>query len=119
MNVVERPEKRAVFRFRIATLLWITLVISAFFAGRHWSGNAALVQLERAQGKQYSIACGKTINVTTKRAIPRMAIDSPHILKAQPISAREVQLLGRIPGDAKVIMWRDDGTSTEFSVKVK
>ncbi|WP_425396129.1 hypothetical protein [Aeoliella sp.] len=48
MNAAERHSKPTVFRFRIATLLWITLVISAFFAGRHWSGNAALVQLERA-----------------------------------------------------------------------
>ena len=49
-------------KFRISTILWLTLAVACFFAGMHWDDFYA--EMRTARANTAAVQVGKSINLT-------------------------------------------------------
>ena len=108
-------------RFRISTLLWLTLAIACFFAGMSWDDISESARLATATKKVASVTVNssKTISLPSNSLISRISIEDPTVVNATLPSADSVRFTGQSEGTTKAYIWDDKDIPTEYSIVVK
>jgi Flp pilus assembly secretin CpaC len=108
-------------RFRISTLLWITLAIACFFAGMSW--DDVRERLPRAVTTQKTavvqVSKSITIGAPSKLMIPRVVVNDPTLVSATAISPTSIRLTGQAEGTTTASLWDANGVRTDYAVTVK
>jgi Flp pilus assembly secretin CpaC len=103
------------FQFTIATLLWLTVVVAAFFGGRYWDEIAktsapkiiATTPLSAPPGvTSLRLTAGGATVVQTSVPINRVLVADPTLLTIVPISQNSIQVMAKQSGKTKIDIWR-------------
>ena len=112
-------------KFRISTLLWLTLAVACFFAGMHWGDFyerlRSSVPKKKVAANNVVVQVGKSVTISTpsKVVIRIMGQDYPSLVKMTRTSPNTVQLAGKTAGTTTVILKDTNGVTTVYSVVVK
>jgi hypothetical protein len=100
-------------RFRTSSLLWLTVVVAAFFIGQQsdevagrlrqlwrtvWPGAAPYKLVSQPDG---------SILITCNSGVPRVIVNNPSVCGVEPIDARRIRVTKRGDGVATVDLWLD------------
>lgn len=66
-----------------------------------------------------SVSVGKSVLVDTLLPIKTVAVGSPDLAEVTAVSATEVMLNGKAPGETTLIVWQEGGTRQFFNVTVR
>ena len=106
-------------KFRISSLLWLTLAVACFFAGMSWDDFYA----KRAAPpiKKITIQLGNSITLSapSKLQVPRAIVSDPTLISATPTSSKSIRLTGQRPGTTTVSLWDSNGVQTDYSVTIQ
>ena len=107
-------------KFRISTLLWITLAVACFFAGMSWDDFYERARLAMAKNTAV-VQVGKSITITapSKLQVPRVLIDDPALVAATAISPTSIQVSGVSEGTTTASLWDAKGVRTDYSIVVR
>jgi Flp pilus assembly secretin CpaC len=109
-------------QFRIATLLWLTVSVAAFFAGRHWDQiTTAVRQKPRViYNANYQILAGSTGLFEANMPVTRMTIADPTIATITPETQSTLLVTAKRAGTTKIQLWSESTNETAtFEVTVK
>jgi pilus assembly protein CpaC len=78
------------------------------------------VAADFAQGvENISVGSGKTLLLDMPVNIERVSIAAPETAEAVPVSARNLMINGRTPGETSLVIWLSDGSRREYNLDVK
>ncbi len=111
-------------KFRISTLLWLTLAVACFFAGMSWDGfyeRARLAKKNVVAVNNVVVQAGNSVRISapSKVGIHSITVDHPLLVNAILISSTQVQLAGNTAGTTTVTLGDTNGVITGYSVTVK
>lgn len=106
-------------KFRIASILWLTLAVACFFAGMHWDDFYETMRTPRI--KTATVQVGRSINLTvpSNGQIPRALVSDPKLISAIAASPKSIRLTGQKAGTTTVSLWDSKGVQTDYAVTVK
>lgn len=110
------------FQFRIATLLWLTVCVAAFFAGRHWDQIAKAVrpQPQMLFNSHLQIVAGRTASVESNMPVTRMVVADPAIVSVTPVTPSIFSVTAKRAGTTKIQLWSQSTNETAtYDVTVK
>ena len=110
------------FQFRIATLLWLTVCVASFFAGRHWDEIAKAVspQPRVLFNAQLQIVAGRTASVESNMPVTRMMVADPTIATVTLVSPSILSVTAKRLGTTKIQLWSQTTNQTAtYDVTVK
>src|SRR5262245_33317526 len=108
------------FRFTIRDLLWLTVVIAAFLAGKFWvRPEPRLSQPPELKGAPLHLARGRSGTVSTRVAVDRMSVSDPAVVTVIPLTPTRLQLLAQAKGKTTVTVWEEEsGRQVSYEVIV-
>ena len=101
-------------QFRIATLLWLTVCVAAFFGGRYWDELAktfapkivATTPLIAPPGiTSLRLTVGAATVVQSNVPINRVLVADPTLVRIVPISQNSIQVMAKQSGKTKIDIW--------------
>jgi Flp pilus assembly secretin CpaC len=103
-------------QFRIATLLWLTVSVSAFFGGRYWDKIAetsasktvapTITPLIAPPGMtSIRLTAGAATVVQSSVPINRVLVTDPTLVTIVPLSQNSIQVMAKQPGKTKINIW--------------
>ena len=101
-------------KFRLTSILWLTLAIACFFGGMSWNGFSG------APGSA-SMEIGASVELSPQsgRPIARATINDPNIATVQIMSPFAIDLTGASYGKTRLSMWDDHGRRTDYRITVE
>ena len=112
-------------KFRISTLLWLTLAVACFFAGMSWDEFYERARLAMARknvaANNVVVQAGTSVRISapSKVGIHSITVDHPLLVSAILISSTQVQLAGKTAGTTTITLRDTNGVQTNYSVVVK
>jgi pilus assembly protein CpaC len=98
----------------ILLLLGLMTCASALRAAQQTAAAADLEGVEKL-----SVGSGKTRLLDMPVNIERVSVAAPETAEAVPVSARNLMINGRAPGETSLVIWLADGSRREYIVDVK
>jgi Flp pilus assembly secretin CpaC len=103
-------------QFRIATLLWLTVCVAAFFGGRYWDEIAktsaskivapTITPLIAPPGiTSLRLTAGAATVVQSSVPINRVLVADPTLVRIVPISQNSIQVIAKQSGKTKIDIW--------------
>ena len=106
-------------KFRISTLLWLTLAIACFFAGMSWDDVYEKLRAPRVKTATVQVGKSITLSPPSKLQVPRAIVSDPKLISAIATSPKAIRLTGKSAGTTTVSLWDSKGVQTDYSVTVK
>jgi hypothetical protein len=124
-----QPTKRCFFplpRFRTASLLWLVVVVSAFFVGRQSDEiGARLANLWSSLGfgsTPYRLIHrpDRSILIIANSPVPRIQVHNPELFGAEPLSATGIRIFPRNrTGVTQLTYWNENMTPVTIAFAVE
>lgn len=106
-------------KFRISTLLWLTLAVACFFAGMSWDDFYERVRVRRAKINPVTVAVGGTTPIAVPSGLPIETVAVVGDSVRADASNTGLQLSGVREGTAGIAVTDSAGTKTQYWVTVK
>ena len=106
-------------KFRIATLLWLTLAVACFFAGMSWDELSERLLAPKIPTASVRVGQAITLTVPSKSQIPRAMVSDPNVASVTASSPTSILLTGKSQGTTTVVLWDAADVPNEYTVTVK
>jgi hypothetical protein len=117
--------RRFLPRFRTATLLWLTVVVAAFFTGRQSDEIGRriaqwwLAAWPRAAPYKLTSQPDGSLLVVTQSPIARVQIRPTNVCIMNVVNGKDYQVLPLRDGKAELTFWHADGSSAQLTLVSK
>ena len=110
------------FRFTIRDVLWLTVVVAAFFGGRYWDQATRYVSQPPAPaltGTPLRLTSGRSGSVSTPTAVNRLLSSDPSVISIVPMTPTKFQVLAKAKGKSTVTVWEaESGRQLTYDIVV-
>jgi len=102
-------------RFRLTTLLWLMIVVAAFFGGRRsveispWATPAT-----RNNTQPFNLTVGKSFQFRSNSKMPRVTVNQPSVCNVTPLSSHWIQVNAFQPGSTSIQVWSDKSNQPQL-----
>jgi hypothetical protein len=113
-------------RFRTSSLLWLTVVVAAFFVGRQSDEiGLRLAQIWQAiwpsAAAPYRLVTQSdgSLLFSATSPVPRVQVNNPDVCSINPLSSTKVAIFPKSDGYQNIIFWHQDGTVTDLKWMIR